>query len=76
MTKKEISEVNNENVSEKMKICNCKKWEVGEPQLRSFTSLAWTHGLYYTGATFSFCPWCGKKLKEIKAIAINRIFIP
>jgi hypothetical protein len=42
--------------------CECQDWKVGEPQLRSFTTLAWTHGMKYTGEKFRWCPWCGRNL--------------
>lgn len=45
--------------------CNCKDWKKSEPQIRGAQTLATllTAGLHYTGATFRYCPWCGKTLK-------------
>lgn len=43
--------------------CECADWVEGNAQLDSFTVLAFTHGMHYTGKQFRYCPWCGKKLE-------------
>jgi hypothetical protein len=48
--------------------CDCDGWKTGSPELRSFTVLAWTHGVKYTAPPFKFCPWCGKELAYNDAI--------
>jgi len=40
-------------------MCDCEDWNVSNPQIESAQTLAWAHGLYYTGAVMRFCPWCG-----------------
>jgi hypothetical protein len=44
--------------------CDCAEYEEGEKQIRSFTMLAWTHGMRYTATQWKFCPWCGKVLAD------------
>jgi len=44
--------------------CTCDEWKTSGSQLHAFAVLAFTHGMFYTGKQFIFCPWCGKKLNE------------
>lgn len=51
---------------EKME-CNCKDWKNNLPRVNAGFALEAIHGGQgYTGKTFVYCPWCGKKLDEDK----------
>lgn len=41
----------------------CKEWNEGMPQILSEWSLAFLHGMKYTGPIWGYCPWCGQKLR-------------
>jgi hypothetical protein len=45
-----------------MESCNCEGWKKGMSQIVGAQQLAAIHGENYTGAQFSFCPWCGRNL--------------
>ena len=53
-----------------MKQCNCKDWKPNIEIINGFISMqtvmAWGNKDGYTGKPFVYCPWCGKKLKEVK----------
>ena len=45
----------------RLKGCDCDEWDKGVESLNGAISLAWAHGIEYTGSMFKYCPWCGKK---------------
>ena len=47
-----------------MKDCDCADWQKCSPQIDAIMTLAWNHGIQYTGKVFVYCPWCGKRLAE------------
>ena len=46
--------------------CNCKAWKENIPKIQGASVMMWNHGMEYTGDIFQYCPWCGKKLVELK----------
>lgn len=44
--------------------CKCQEWQDSFPQIVGAQSLAWAHGIVYTGAVMRICPWCGERLEE------------
>ena len=46
--------------------CTCKVFKKSMESLKAAETLAWVHGWQYEGKTMAYCPWCGKKLKELK----------
>ena len=44
--------------------CNCDDWKNSIPQIDGAQILACNHGMFYSGAIFNFCPWCGQKLEH------------
>jgi len=47
--------------------CTCQKWKQHIPRLESLVMIGFVHGMTVEhGVVFKFCPWCGKKLKEVK----------
>ena len=45
--------------------CTCKDWKENIHKLNAGFGIMSVHGLGgYSGKQFSFCGWCGKKLKE------------
>lgn len=46
--------------------CDCEYWKRGLRRLNIAIRYAWNHGHTYEGVDFKFCPWCGKKLEEVK----------
>jgi hypothetical protein len=49
-----------------MKYCDCSDWKPNIDLVNGSCNLAFIHGLEFTGKVFEYCPWCGKKLEEIK----------
>ncbi len=53
-----------------MKQCACKDWKPNIEIINGFISMqtvmAWGNKDGYTGKPLVYCPWCGKKLKEVK----------
>ena len=47
-------------------VCDCEGWKSSANQIFGSQTLAWTHGISYTGKIWKFCPWCGKTLVEEK----------
>jgi len=48
------------------KPCDCEDWVRGMKWLNSVHMMAHVHGHPdFTGKTFQFCPWCGKKLEPL-----------
>ena len=47
-----------------MSYCDCEGWKQSCPQIDVIMTLAWSHGVPYTGKVFVYCPWCGKRLAE------------
>ena len=48
------------------KICKCKKWSANIDKLNNGFGLMIVRAEKgYTGEIFSYCPWCGEKLKII-----------
>lgn len=43
--------------------CECRGWQEGMQIINGIFINAFLHGMEYNGKIFSFCPWCGKKLK-------------
>ena len=52
-----------EAIPKKAKVC-CKDYDIGTKSIINLTSFAHVHGLYYSGKTFKFCPFCGRKIRE------------
>lgn len=48
------------------KECACDYWEQGMTQIDGFIMLGFSHGYRYSGRPFSYCPWCGQKIRETK----------
>lgn len=46
-------------------IFKCQGWESSYDQIIDIMDFSKIHGMAYTGKEFFFCPWCGKKLKDI-----------
>lgn len=47
--------------------CKCPDWAPNVDILNGSFVMSWVHGGGgYGGKLFVFCPWCGKKLKEIE----------
>jgi len=44
--------------------CVCDKWFKNIEQVDSCIVYSTLHQHPFTGEYFSYCPWCGKKLKE------------
>lgn len=44
--------------------CNCNDWDCAK-KIDGIIMFAHTHGIKYTGKQFIYCPWCGKRLKEV-----------
>lgn len=51
-----------EDLRENTRGCSCSDWEKNIQHLDSLLLLGMTHGREYQGATFRFCPWCGRLL--------------
>jgi hypothetical protein len=51
---------------EKLEDCDCEEWRIGIKQIGGITMLAYAHNIFYTAGQFRYCPWCGKKRKEMK----------
>lgn len=47
-----------------MKQCACSEWEKGMKDLTDVQFFANTHGMFWKGAIFKFCPWCGSDLEN------------
>lgn len=43
--------------------CSCALWKNNLPKINAFIVMGNTHGMQYDGASFVYCPWCGKKCK-------------
>jgi len=41
--------------------CNCDAWHTSIPQIDAAQSVAFSHGMRYTGGLFLYCPFCGKQ---------------
>ena len=46
--------------------CDCIDWVNSLEQIIGAQTLAWTHGMEYTGTVVKYCPWCGKKLRRVE----------
>lgn len=49
-----------------MKECNCKNWKENASILDSAIILYSNHGMGQIKNSFTFCPWCGDRLKKVK----------
>ena len=47
-----------------MKHCACPEWERGMKDITDVQFFANTHGMFWKGAIFTYCPWCGERLKN------------
>jgi len=45
--------------------CTCKKWKEWQPVFKGRDIVLLQHNMPYEGPVFAYCPWCGKKLKEV-----------
>lgn len=46
-----------------MYACNCPEWHFNWPKLQTALIGGWSQDIYYKGAAFKNCPWCGEKLR-------------
>ena len=47
--------------------CECGGWEDNQPIIDSALVLYYNHGFGEINKSFSYCPYCGKELKNKKA---------
>jgi len=48
------------------RVCDCEDWAHGMTQINGFIRLGLlTKGYIYNGKQFSYCPWCGKQIKDV-----------
>lgn len=52
--------------------CNCPGWVKSQPQIDSAQTLAFIHGIPYTGDRYLFCPWCARDLSHGELLPIPR----
>ncbi len=45
--------------------CTCALWQIGDAQIASMYSVAYTHGKRYKATMFRYCPWCGSELERV-----------
>ena len=48
--------------------CDCEGFKKSFDQIQGAQELAWFRGWRYTGRTFEYCPWCGKKFDVVEEI--------
>ena len=46
------------------KVCTCTEFLPNMEKMGGIFVLAHIHGVYYDGAKFVYCPWCGEKLRD------------
>ena len=51
--------------NDKVVRCYCDDWCKSFEQIASAQFVASAHGMMYTGKTFEYCPWCGRKLEIV-----------
>lgn len=44
--------------------CTCDGWEKGYPEFDKFIMLGFSHGIFWQGGVWEFCPWCGKRINN------------
>ena len=45
-----------------MKRCRCPEWKKGIKDIIDVQLFANTHGMFWEGVRFTYCPWCSEQL--------------